>query len=566
MREQNEPNYLKGAAILAATGIFVKIVGAIYKIPLFNVLDDEGVGYFQVTYNVYAVVLAISTAGVPVALSRLVSSAATGGNIPLVKRYFSVALPTFAAIGIVVMSVMYFFANGIASEMGSSLAATGIQVLAPAVFFVCIISVYRGYAQGFQNMVPTAASQVVEVVSKAVFGIVVAFLLVRLGYESQYVSAGAITGVTIGLGLCIPLMMWYKRKIDRQKLHGKQEGDSQSLTKTEELSAGSTDEEGAHELLSRRRTFLRIMKVSIPITLGASLMSIMVLIDTRVVLGRLQSALLLTESEAIEQFGIFTKGLTIYNLPPALIVPVAISIIPAIAAALTRKNKDEASRIVQSSVKLTNLISMPACAGIMVLAGPILTALYYDPRQSPETVATMTTILVILGAASYFVCFQHLTIAVLQANGHERVALMTFPIGAIVKITLSYILVANPDIGVIGSPIGTLACFAVITVLNILFITLKVKERMKVISGVLKPLICALIMAAVAYFAYEGIQWLGSGILGTRRLAVVIYLAFAILAGICVYIALIVVTRTISKEDLSHVPKGGKLAKILRVR
>jgi len=566
MLEQKKPNYLKGVAILAATSVFVKIVGAIYKIPLFNVLDDEGVGYFQITYNVYAMILAISTAGVPVALSRLISSAASLGDRALVKRYFSVAMPAFVFIGVTVMTLMYFFANDIATLMGSSLAAAGIQVLAPAVFFVCVISVYRGYAQGHENMVPTAVSQIIEVLSKAAIGIGVAFFFAHFGYQAQYVSAGSIAGVTIGLGLSIPVMMWYKSRIDRRNLlagHG--DGSSVLLAeKTEEPSPCPA--EPAFELPSRTRVFLRFMKVSIPITLSASLMSVMVLIDTRVVLGRLQSALMFTESKAAEQYGIFTRGLAIYNLPPSLIVPLAISIIPAIAAAIARKNREEVNIITQSSLKLTNLFAMPACAGIMVLAGPILTALYNASSRSPDTFATMTTILVILGAASYFVCFQHLTVAILQANGFERISLITFPIGALVKITLSYILVANPNLGIVGSPIGTLACFAVITSLNVIFITIKVKERFKVVNGILKPLMCALIMAAISYLTYQGVSLLGSNIIGSGRMAVIIYLAVAIIVGVLAYLFLVVFTRTITKDDLLYVPRGEKLAKLLRVR
>jgi len=289
-------------------------------------------------------------------------------------------------------------------------------------------------------------------------------------------------------------------------------------------------------------------------------------IDTSVVSGRLQNALMMSESEATAQLGIFRKGLSIYNLPPSLIVALAVSIIPAIAGAIARENRDGARLITQSSVKLMNLFAMPACAGIIVLAGPILKALYYDPAQLPETVATMTTILMILGVASYFVCFQHITIAILQANGYERVALLTFPIGASFKITLSYFLVGNPDIGIIGSPIGTTVCFAIIVTLNVLFIIFKVKERLKLVDGFLKPLLCALIMAAVAYFTYEGAYWLGSGILGTGYSAVVVYLAVAILVGVLVYAALVIFTRTITKDDLIYLPKGDKLAKLLRVR
>jgi len=345
LQELKKQNFLKGAAILAAASIFVKIVGAIYKIPVYSILGAEGTGVFQVTYNIYTLILTISTAGIPVALSRLVSAAAARGNTGLVKRYFSVALPSFILIGLVAMALMYLYSDGLARLMNNSLAAPGIRVLAPAVFFVCIISVYRGYAQGFENMIPTAISQVVEVVCKAAFGIAAAMWLLRLHNEPHIVSAGAIMGVTIGLGLCIPLLIWYKRKLDR------------GLSITSE----QTEQRG------KLSVFGSLMKVSIPITISASFMSIMTVIDTSIVNGRLQSALLLTEREASEQFGIYSYGLTIYNLPPALIVPLAVSIIPAISAALARERKDESGGIMKSSIKLHNMLAMPACAGIMCL-------------------------------------------------------------------------------------------------------------------------------------------------------------------------------------------------------
>jgi len=554
LQESKKTNYLTGAAILAAASIFVKIIGAVYKIPIINILGDEGTGYFQVTYNIYTLIITISTAGIPVALSRLVSSAAARGNTGLVKRYFSVALPAFIAIGVIAMLVMFFFADNFARLMNNSPAASGMRVLAPAVFFVCIISVYRGYAQGFEYMVPTAASQVVEVLCKAAFGVAAAMWLMSMKYDLSIVSAGAIMGVTIGLGVCIPVLVRYKRKIDRGLALPADRGLALS---------GDSDES---KLPTRMRTFLRLMEVSIPITISASFMTIMTVVDTSIVLGRLQNTLMVAESDASALFGVYTKGLTIYNLPTALIVPVAVSIVPAIAAALAKERGNEAGVIMQSSVKLVNLLAMPAGAGIMVLAAPILKALYYDPRQTPETVALMTTIQVILGAASFFVCLQQVTTAILQATGHERIALMTFPVGAALDLILCYILAGNPNFGIVASPIGTLACFIVIPVLNIAFIQVKVKEKPKFGMVFIKPLLCTVIMAAVAYFSYGLASKLGTGMLGTGRLSAVVCLVIAIFLAVIVYLVLIIVTRTITQEDMKLVPKGEKVAKILRIR
>ena len=541
MQETKAQNFIKGAAILAATSIFVKIIGAVYKIPLFNILGNAGRGYFQTTYSVYQMVLNIATAGVPVALSRMVSSAAAKGNTRLVRRYFSVSLPAFTLIGIAAMLIMLFFADPFARAMNSSLSAPGIRVLAPAVFFVCIISVYRGYAQGFENMVPTAVSQALEVICKAVFGIAIVLWLARAGFEVQIMSAGGILGVTIGLGLCVPLLIWYKRKIDKGISYaGEMTGQPGGLS-----------------------VFLQLMKVSIPITLGASFMTIITVVDNSVVLGRLQNALLLSEYEASSLFGVYATGLTLYNLPSALIVPVAISVVPAIAAALASNREGEAGSIMQASVKLVNLFAMPACAGLMVLAAPIMIALFEESSR------TAVNILILLGAASFFVCLQLVTTAILQANGYERLPVLTIPIGGVVKIALGYILVGNPNISIVGSAIGSLACFIIICALNIILIKIKVRECPKFGGVFIKPLLCTAVMAVAAYYAYELVSRLGAGILGELgkgRFAVAVFLAAAIAVAVIVYVASIILTRTVTMEDMKLVPKGEKLAKILRIR
>jgi stage V sporulation protein B len=286
----------------------------------------------------------------------------------------------------------------------------------------------------------------------------------------------------------------------------------------------------------------------------------MVVIDNSIVLGRLQSALGYTEHEASVLFGIYALPLTIYNLPPAIVVPVSISIIPAIAAAIAKGRGSDAGVIMQSSLKLVNLIAMPAAAGLMILATPILIALYnYDMQLA-------TTMMIILGAASFFVCLQYITTAILQANGHERVALMTFPVGAIIKIALTWHLSGNPAFGIIASPIGTLACFIVISILNIIFIRARVKERPRFRTVFIRPLLCSAVMAGASYLVYELLYRLGAGVIGTGRFAVSFYLAVSIFAGMALYGLLIIRSRTITMDDLKLVPRGEKLAKVLKIK
>jgi len=181
LREETKDNsYLKGAAILTAALVFAKIVSAIYKIPIARMLGAEGTGYFQVTYNIFVLILALSTAGIPVALSRIIASANARGNTNLIKRYYSVAMPAFTLIGLIATVLMIVFADNLAHLMNSSHVSFGIRIIAPTLFFVCIISVFRGYAQGLGNMKPTALSQIIEVVTKTLIGIsAVLILLVK---------------------------------------------------------------------------------------------------------------------------------------------------------------------------------------------------------------------------------------------------------------------------------------------------------------------------------------------------------------------------------------------------
>ena len=538
MHESNKQNYLRGAAVLAAASILVKIVSGIYKMPIQNVLGEIGSGHFQITYNIYMFILAISTQGIPVALSRLIAAAEATGRPRLTKRYFSVAMPAFIVIGVIFSAAMAIFADELAGFFEDSLSAPGIQVMAPAILFVCIISVYRGYAQGHGNMTPTAISQVIEVVVKTIFGLTTAWLLLRAGRESHIISAGATVGVSAGLGLAIPLLAVYKRKTGR-------------------LSEADLGEDDA--LPSRANTLKQILKVSIPISLGSAFMSVMTLLDGKVVMSQLKSGLGLPELEAVRLYGIYGRGLSIYNVPTALIVPISISIIPAIAAALAGMKRRESAGIMESAIKFANLIAMPAGIGISVLAAPIYGVIYGD-----FTGVLGPQILMILGVASFFVCLQIMTTALLQATGNERVPMITYVIGGLSQIALDYFLV--PKIGIIGSPIGTVTCYGVISILNLIFVLVKVKERPKLTKSFLKPLICAAVMGVAARAVYELIFKLMSGTLGVGRLVMVLYLGAAIVVAVLVYAVLIIATGTLTKEDMRLLPKGEKIAKIMRIK
>ena len=198
MQESSKQNYLHGAAIMAAGVVVIKILGAIYKIPLGNILGDEGYGYFSVAYNIYNVFLTMATAGMPVALSRMISEADTLGRPMQARKIFRVAWLTFATIGLILGLVMFLFPTELAGMLNNVRAAQSIWALSPALVLVYLTSTYRGYAQGMSNMKPTTVSQILEVVGKVTVGLVLAWSFTRAGKSLPVASAGAIFGVTAG--------------------------------------------------------------------------------------------------------------------------------------------------------------------------------------------------------------------------------------------------------------------------------------------------------------------------------------------------------------------------------
>ena len=211
-KQKSKQNYLHGAAILAAGVAITKILGAIYKIPLGNILGDEGYAHFMVAYSIFNVFLTLTTAGLPVALSRMISEAETLGRPMQMRRIFRVSMLVFAVIGLISALIMYLFPTELAVMMDEVEAAQSIWAISPAIFFVCLMAAYRGFAQGQSNMTPTTVSQVLEVLGKTVVGLVLAWYLTRIGKSLPVASGGAIFGVTAGSLLSLVYMMIYKRR------------------------------------------------------------------------------------------------------------------------------------------------------------------------------------------------------------------------------------------------------------------------------------------------------------------------------------------------------------------
>ena len=542
MAHSKKQNYLHGAAILTIGVAVTKILGFIYKIPLGNILGDEGMAHFNVAYNIYTFLLTLSTAGFPVVLSKMIAEANVLNRPMQAKRIFKVAFTAFLVLGSIASLLMFLFPAELAGGMDDIEAAQSIFALSPAVILVCILSAYRGYIQGYSNMTPTSMSQVIEVAVKVLFGLVLALLFSQSGRGLPEVSAAAIVGVPIGTLFACVYIFIVKKRMDREE---------------EPLIKKAVDEQppdGAGKILSQ------LLKIGIPIALGSSISSIITLLDTKLTMNRLQAAAGFSFGETKILYGVYTKGLPLFNLPAAFITPLTISVVPAIAAFVASKKHAEARNVTESSLRISTIMAIPMAVGISVLSEPIFNVLY---RQSaPEGPA----LLAVLGIASYFVCMSLVMIALLQAYGAEQLPIIPMLVGGGVKIAVNWVLVSNPEINIYGSPIGTICCYAVMCVMTYIFLQSRLKEKLSLNNIILRPLIASAAMGAAAYALYglASRVFLGDGDLSRMEMAIAMFGAIVVAAAI--YLILIISTKAITAEDMKLIPKGEKIAALLRIK
>ena len=468
-----KPNtFFGGAAILAMGILVVKVIGLFYKIPLVNIIGSEGSADFNNAYNIYSVLLTISTAGLPVAVSKMVSEANALGRQNQVHKVFRLSLAAFLTLGVVSFLIMYFGSEQLAGMMHDSLAAAGIRALAPAVICVGCLSAFRGYAQGHGNMTPTAVSQILEALCKLVIGLGLAYWLVRAGQPSHVAAAGAITGVTVGTILALAYMIF-----NFVSTRMREEKDTQDAPD------------------SARRILSTLMKIAIPITISSSMVGIVTVIDSALVQGQLQSALNLTEKASRTLYGNYSGALNIYNLPTSLMAAITASVIPAVSAALARRDRRGAARITGSALRITALLSFPMGVGLFVLGTPIIRLLF--PKLN---VAVAGPLLSTLGIATPFVCMVLVCNSVLQAHGFINLPVIVMVLGGIVKIVNNYNLVGT--IGIAGAPVGNILCFGLALVLDLVVITRVIPNRPRLLPIFAKPAVASAVMGGAAWAVY----------------------------------------------------------------
>lgn len=540
-------NFMHGAAILTVGVLIMKILGAIYKIPLGNILGDYGYGIFLATYNVYNIFFTLSTAGLPVALSRLIAEADANGRVRQEEKTFRTAIGTFAVIGLLFSLIMFFGNDWLAAQyLHKPEAALSVRAMAPAILLVCLVSAYRGYCQGNGNMIPTTIDEVLEVLFKVISGLIIAYAVVRIGGELPKASAGAILGVSVGSVVSLGYMIWYKRK------------NYASLAAAYTAGIHDPNDVPDDDLLvdSTGKIVKDILRIGIPISLGASIMAILSSLDPNIYQSRLEAAGY-TAYESGVLYGVCAKMQTFFNLPAAFMTPLTVAIVPAIAGALAKGNRSEARKTSEDAMRMASVISMPMGIGLCVLAFPIVQVLLPNSHEAGPG------LLHIMGIGSIFVCMVLMENAILQASGKERLAMYALITGSLVKILVNYILIAIPAINIYGAPVGTMCGYVTMASLDYIFIRKALKLDMHVLTSLGKPLCCSLMMGGAAFVCYSG----AAMVIGTgSKLGLLVCMAAGMLAAVAVYLVAVIGLRAITVEDMKLIPGGEKLAKLLHVK
>lgn len=534
MGKSKKNNYLIQGSILAVSSIVSRFIGMLYRIPLTNIVGDTGMGYYSSAYELYNLALILSSYSIPTAVSKLVSSMESKKQYRNAHKVFLCALKLSAAVGLLMSIFVYAFAGTWAALVKSAPVAVPLRVLAPTIFVFAVMGVFRGYFQGKHTMVPTAFSQLIEQVVNAFVSVYAAYRLMQIHNASVDMEAYGAAGGTFGsfagavFGLLTLLFVYaINHGYIRKKVRKDRVGDERST-------AG----------------ILRLIVLTvIPIILSQTIYQLSGTVDNTV-FGQIMDAQRNEETSFL--WGIYSnKYRMLTNLPVAVATALGASIVPALANTYAVGDDDGVREKIASSVKFNMLIAIPAAVGMGVLAEPIIRLLF------PSTEIELSARLLQFGSiAIVFFAYSTITNGVLQGIDQMRLPVIHAALSLGVHVAVLFLLLWVFRMGAYGLVIGNVTYALGVCVLNWMGIGKHADYRQEVRTTFVMPSLCAAIMGAVAYITYHGMY----SVLPKNMTALIV----AIVAALLCYACLLVVTRTVSEQELLGFPKGRMLVRVLK--
>ena len=504
-----------GMTVLGLAGVICKLVGVLYSIPLTWMIGTQGLGVYNAVFPAYNLLLTISSAGLPVAVSRLVARSLAKDDPRSAKNVFKTALLLLTIVGSVATIIMLAGSNLLAIASDQPTSRIGFQVIAPCVLLVCMLSAFRGFMQGQQNMTPTAISQLIEQVGKVFLALPMAYFGSKMGIE--YGAAGALLGTTIveGIALLYMVILYYRRRL--------------SFASLPQLSAEGPE--------SRGSIAKQLMGISLPITIGACIVPLSQYIDSTMLVGRLMSTGM-AAGTAASVYGLFSGTvIRIINIPTALALAVSMSLVPAISSAKAINDNDQIVRQTDLGIRFAFLIGLPCSIGMSVLAGPLM-RFFYEGSIIEEELVLGGELLTMSGLTIVLFTVVQATTSVLQGLGKQRIPMYTLVAGVVCKIVLNYVLISIPQINIHGAPIASLVCYSVSMIPNLYYMLKYTDSKMNWMGWIVRPGIATAAMGIVVFAMRE--------LLPGGRLMLMLEVA----VGVVVFAAAALAVKAITKEDL----------------
>jgi len=569
--------------ILLVSTLIVKFIGIFYKIPLNNYLDTVGRGYFGSAFNLYVPIYSISMAGLPMAITKLVSQNIALGRIKDVRKIFRIAKRLFLLTGIAGTIILLALAYPYAKSIGSLQTLPAIFIVTPSIFFCCIMSTYRGYYAGLRNMSPSAMSQVWEAVAKFAVGIILAKWVMdycmgryeaglaifgkiavteseAMSIAAPYGAAAAIAGVTMGTVVAYVYLVIYHRF------------KGNTFTRAEIIASPPP--------ASNKRILRALISIAIPVVATTFIMNLTNLIDAWSIQFRLQSAIA-QDGELIRQmyqaslakagilpddklkiylYGAYEMAVDFKNLLPSLTATLGISAIPVLSEAWTLKNRKAIRSTVESVIRVSMLIAMPAGFVMAIVTEPILMLLYKGISSVPITVPIMMA----YSWSAFMLSLSQPMTSMMQGIGRMDIPLRSLIIASGLKIGLNYVLVGIPKYNVNGAIAGSITFFSLIAIINLFYFIKETKTRINITSVFLKPLFCSVLMAAGTYSSFGLLKKvIPMGNPDARINGITVSAVISVAISIIIYALALLFTKTIAKYDVLMLPKGEKIAKTL---
>ena len=518
-------SFVYGAFILGVCSFLAKLMGAVFRIPLTYILGAEGMGLYQMVFPLYALLLTISSGGLPSALSRIIAEKTAKGEHRTAQKVLATALISLTVFGAVCTVVIVLFHRLIAYGQGNVNAAISYLGIAPSIVFVAVISAFRGYFQGRQNMFPSALSQIIEQFVKMAAGLSLTYTL--KGYGLNYAVFGAVIGVTLSelAAMALIIFQYYHDKTRLKLEYPKREV---------------------------RRYIKLIYAISIPMTISSIIMPVTQLIDSILVINILSGFYPVNVSTTL--FGLFSGTVSsLVNMPVVLLLSISVALIPSIVSSRAKGHNLMVEKKSSLALKLTVLLALPCFVGLFIYAQPIINFLYGRGLKIGEVnePAVAAKLLSIYSVSVIFVSILSVSSSVLQSLGYNYVPVKNLGIGAIIKIVLNFVLLRF--VGIYGAAISSAVCYMVAMTLNLISLKKRVKIKYDIIGLVLKPVIASGLMGICAYYTYS----LCNNFVDYR-----LSLIAAVILSVAVYFGLIAAMGVLNEEEMASIPLIKKLIKV----